>query len=87
MENRDRDKLNKNGGSIKGSELNRDASFGASKNKNDSTNFGQNIQHHTELNDQPSGRVGKQGSSGMKGSGKSDVKGDIKDKDVSGERY
>lgn len=87
MDNRDRDKLNKNSGTTKGSDLNRNMPSDFGKNKGEGADFGQKIQHHTELNDEPAGRVGKQGSSGMKGSGKTDVKSDIKDKDVSGERY
>jgi hypothetical protein len=61
MENRDRDKLNKNTGST---------SSNIDKKKSDSSaDFGQNVGKSENLNNEP-GRSGKQGQSGMQSGSK-----------------
>lgn len=62
MENRDRDKMNKNISST-------NTPSNSGKNKSDSrVDFGEKVGRSEELNNEPGGRLGSQGSSGMKGS-------------------
>jgi hypothetical protein len=83
MEPRDRDKLNKNNGSTKGSELDSKSDIG--RNKSDSkADFGQNVGQPGQIND-PTGRSGKQGLSGVKGSDKSGSS--LDEENVKGKSY
>ncbi len=77
MENRDRDKMNKNISSTK-------TPSNIDKNKGDSrVDFGEKIGRSENLNNEPGGRLGSQGSSGMKSSGSSKVSG----QKVSGDKH
>ncbi len=84
MDNRDRDNLNKNSGSNKGSDLNRNASSDLGRNKSDAkSDFGQKGGQTGQVNE-PIGRSGKQGSSGMK----NDKSGsNLEEKDAKGNTY
>jgi len=69
MENRDRDKLNKNVGSTSSGDVNRSTSSNLDKSKDESqSNFGKNIGRSEDLSNEPSRRSGSVGSSGMQGS-------------------
>ena len=69
MENRDHDKMNKNISSTK-TPSNIDKSKGDSR-----VDFGEKTGRSGNLNNEPGGRVGSQGSSGMKSSGNSKLGG------------
>jgi len=65
MENRDRDKMNKNISSTK-------TPSNIDKNKGDSrVDFGEKVGRSEGLNNEPGGRLGSQGSSGIKSGGAS----------------
>jgi len=69
MENRDRDKLNKNVGSTSKGDVIRSTSSSLDKSKSDTqSNFGKNIGRSEEFSNEPSRRSGSVGSSGMQGS-------------------